>query len=1070
MPADPEAPSRSFARASEALRFFSDGGEAGDLMRKLDWAATALGEPDGWPQPLKTLVGVLLASGQPMCIIWGPEQSFLYNDGYAPILGRKHPAAVGKPFFEIWPEARAEMTPLVDRVFAGEPLQMDDLVLLIERNDQMEETHFSFSFTPVRDETGAVAGIFCACTETTAQVTAARQLAGERLRQRLLLQQMPGFVCLLSGPEHVYEYTNDAYMEISGPRDMLGRPVRDVFPELEGQKRVELLDRVYATGVPFQARDLPIQLTASLDNRFIDLVVQPIVDDAGETTGLFVGGYDVTERKRAEQALRESDSRIHAITDSIDQMVWSALPDGYVDFFNQRWYDYTGAPQGAMDGGAWDQALHPDDHDRTWELWRHSLKTGDLYEIEYRLRHRSGDYRWVLGRAVAMRGEAGEIVRWFGTGTDIQDIVEAREIRKRSEERLEREVAEGTAERKLLANVVENTHVLVTVLDLNYGILAISKANAEEFVRIYGICPEVGDNLLDLLADQPEHQAEARAAWAPAMAGDEYTITEAFGDPQRARPHYEIKFTTLRDENGSRIGVYQVGSDVTKRLRAQAIVEVSQARLRTIFETSFQYQALLDAEGIVQEVNATALKGIASSAEDVVGKPLWATPWFTGTAGMPDAVRAGIAHVAAGNDFRQEVMVNLPTGQRIFDFSMRPVRDPSGMVVAIVPEAIDITARRQAEAALRQSQKLEAMGQLTGGVAHDFNNLLTPIIGGLDMLQRRGLGGEREQRLIEGALQSADRAKTLVQRLLSFARRQPLQAVSVDVASLVTGMLDLIASTTGPQIEVVVDVAENLPTATADPNQLEMAILNLSVNARDAMTSGGTLRISAAAEIVEPGHRTALVPGPYIRLSIADTGAGMDEATLAKAIEPFFSTKGVGKGTGLGLSMAHGLAAQLGGALDITSQPGRGTDVTLWLPVNARVPSRPEEDRPAAGPKMVGTALLVDDDDLVRMSTADMLTELGFDVVEAASAEEALVAIGRGAHFDVLVTDHLMPGMTGVDLAGLVQQQRPGVPVLLVSGFAESGGVEPTMPRLLKPFRQVELAARLIGLMAGKAQ
>ena len=381
---------------------------------------------------------------------------------------------------------------------------------------------------------------------------------------------------------------------------------------------------------------------------------------------------------------------------------------------------------------------------------------------------------------------------------------------------------------------------------------------------------------------------------------------------------------------------------------------------------------------------------------------------------------------------------------------------------------IDITARRQADDALRQSQKLDAMGQLTGGVAHDFNNLLTPIIGGLDMLQRRGLGGEREKRLIEGALQSADRAKTLVQRLLSFARRQPLQSVAVDVASLVTGMAGLIASATGPQIEVVVDVAQDLPAAKADFNQLEMAILNLSVNARDAMTSGGTLRISATAERVESGDRAALEPGRYIRLLVADTGAGMDEATLAKAIEPFFSTKGVGKGTGLGLSMVHGLAAQLGGALKISSQPGLGTDVAIWLPVNTSAPSRPEEDRLTAGPKLVGTALLVDDEDLVRMSTADMLTDLGFAVVEATSAEEALVAIDQGVHFDVLITDHLMPGMTGVELAGLVQQQRPGIPVLLVSGFAEPQGVGSSMPRLIKPFRQVELAARLIGLMAEK--
>ena len=1038
-------------------------------MRALDWAATALGEPDGWPQTLKTLVSVLLAAGQPMCIIWGPERTYLYNDQYAPILGHKHPAGMGRAYFDVWPEVREAVSPLFDRVDAGEAIQMDDLVLTLERRDPPEEAHFSFSFTPVRDETGAVAGLFCPVMETTAHVMQDRQLASERLRLQRLMQQMPGFVCVLSGPTHVYEYFNDAYVQISGPRDFLGRTVRDVFPELEGQDRVELLDQVYTTGVPFLARDLPIQLAG--DDRFIDMLIEPIADDAGAVTGLFVGGYDVTERKRVEQALRESESRFQAITDSIDQMIWSALPDGNTDYYNQRMYDYTGVPPGTIDGEAWSNLVHPDDRDRAWVAWRHSLETGDLYEIEYRLRHRSGGYRWVLGRAVPMRGEAGEIVRWLGSGTDIQAIVEAREILDQSSKRLQREVADGTTERKLLADIVEGTDALVLVLDLNYGILALNKANADEFERIYGVRPRVGDNALDLLAGQPEHQAEVRDGWAPALAGQEFTFIQAFGDPKRARPHYEIKFNTLRDDRGDRIGAYQFTYDVTDRLRAQAVVEASQARLRTIFETSYQYQALLDADGTVLEVNSTALQGINSRIEDVVGKPFWATPWFTETPGMPEAVRAGVAHVVAGNDFRQEILVNLPIGQRAFDFSMRPVRDANGAVVAILPEAVDITARRLTEDALRQSQKLEAMGQLTGGVAHDFNNLLTPIIGGLDMLQRRGLGGEREQRLIEGALQSAERAKTLVQRLLSFARRQPLQSVSVDVASLVTGMADLIASTTGPQIEVVVDVAEDLPAANADPNQLEMAILNLSVNARDAMMSGGTLRISAAAATIEAGDRTALAPGPYIRLSVADTGAGMDEATVAKAIEPFFSTKGVGKGTGLGLSMVHGLASQLGGAMKISSQVGVGTEVAIWLPVNAAVPAIPDEKhQTTAGPKMVGTVMLVDDEALVRASTSDMLTELGFAVVEAASAEEALVAIEKGVHFDVLVTDHLMPGITGVHLARRVREQRPGMPVLLVSGFAEAEGVTATMPRLIKPFRQVELAARLIALMAEKAR
>ncbi|GGB23307.1 hypothetical protein GCM10011380_11280 [Sphingomonas metalli] len=422
----------------------------------------------------------------------------------------------------------------------------------------------------------------------------------------------------------------------------------------------------------------------------------------------------------------------------------------------------------------------------------------------------------------------------------------------------------------------------------------------------------------------------------------------------------------------------------------------------------------------------------------------------------------------------------------------RGVFDAAGRCLRVAGTVVEITARRRAEEALRelnatlearitqavaerelaqeallQSQKMEAMGQLTGGVAHDFNNLLTPIVGSLDMLQRKGLGGEREQRLIAGAMQSAERAKTLVQRLLAFARRQPLQAVAVDVAKLVQGMGELVESTTGPQIRVVVETADQLPHARADPNQLEMALLNLSVNARDAMPDGGTLRISATAEAVSAGHWSRLAPGRYVRLSVADTGTGMDRKTLARAIEPFFSTKGIGKGTGLGLSMVHGLASQSGGTLTIQSRLGMGTNIDLWLPVcTDGAEGLPAPSHPAAQPLLRGRALLVDDEELVRVSTADILADLGYDVVEAGSAEAAVRLLEDEAAFDVVVTDHLMPGMTGTDLARHAQERWPGLPVLLVSGYAELDGVDSGLPRLTKPFRKDELAAALAAATA----
>jgi PAS domain S-box-containing protein len=385
-----------------------------------------------------------------------------------------------------------------------------------------------------------------------------------------------------------------------------------------------------------------------------------------------------------------------------------------------------------------------------------------------------------------------------------------------------------------------------------------------------------------------------------------------------------------------------------------------------------------------------------------------------------------------------------------------------------------ITAEKEAEAALaataaqlRQSQKMEAMGQLTGGVAHDFNNLLTPIVASLDLLQRKRLGDERERRLIDGAMQSAERAKTLVQRLLAFARRQPLQPRAVDVGGLIEGISDLLGSTLGPRVHLKVQIAKDLPSAVADQNQIEMAVLNLAVNARDAMADGGELAIRVSAVQFEANGHADLAQGQYVCLSFTDTGTGMDDATLTRAIEPFFSTKGVGQGTGLGLSMVHGLAAQLGGGLSLKSAPGRGTTVELYLPSSQEMAFVAEPLTEQIASEARGTVLLVDDEALIRMSTSDMLSDLGYAVLEAGSAEEALRLTEEGQQFDVLVTDHLMPGMSGIELARELRFRRPGLPILVISGYSEIDGVDAETPRLVKPYRQAELGAKLKEVLDG---
>ncbi|TPE53293.1 response regulator [Amaricoccus solimangrovi] len=387
-----------------------------------------------------------------------------------------------------------------------------------------------------------------------------------------------------------------------------------------------------------------------------------------------------------------------------------------------------------------------------------------------------------------------------------------------------------------------------------------------------------------------------------------------------------------------------------------------------------------------------------------------------------------------------------------------------------------IAQREAAERKLVQSQKMEMIGQLTGGVAHDFNNLLMAVLGNLDVL-RRHLGHDpKAARLIEGALQGAQRGASLTQRLLAFARRQELSIAVADLAELVRGMTSLIERTIGPMVELRVDLPEAPARALVDSNQVELALLNLVVNARDAMPGGGALTLTLDTLPAPEGG------DDFVRLAVADTGIGMDRATLERATEPFFTTKGVGKGTGLGLSMIQGLSEQLGGRLRLSSVEGEGTLVELLFPAvtaqTAPAPLRPEPEPDARAEPLAAAAeeeaagrlriLLVDDDSLISMSTADMLEDLGHDVLEANSGEAALRYLDAGEAIDLMITDFAMPRMNGAQLAQAARELRPDLPILLATGYAElPPGAEIDLPRLGKPYDQRQLEAQIEALRIG---
>ncbi|MEW9838295.1 PAS domain-containing sensor histidine kinase [Mesorhizobium marinum] len=414
--------------------FVEGGGELGRLIRNHDWKKTPLGPLANWPQSLKSALSICLHSTFPTAIYWGPELRLLYNDAWAPIPGERHPSALGKPGAEVWSDIWDVVGPQFAAVLeSGEGFSTFDQLLPMLRNGVRQETYWNYSFTPIHGEDGTVQGVFNQGHETTAQVLARREAEAEIERLGALFELAPSAVAILGGKRHVIEVANAAYESLVGRTDIIGKPIADALPEVVSQGFLELLDRVFDSGEPFVGRAVPVALQRNADapeERLVDFIYQPFDDVAGTRVGIFVQATDVTEVARAEDALRASEAKYQAIVDSIDQMIWSTRPDGYHDYYNERWYEFTGVPHGSTDGEEWNGMFHPDDQDRAWNIWRLSLATGEPYHIEYRLRHRSGQYRWVIGRAQCVRDQNGNITRWFGTCTDIHALKEAEEKRQ----------------------------------------------------------------------------------------------------------------------------------------------------------------------------------------------------------------------------------------------------------------------------------------------------------------------------------------------------------------------------------------------------------------------------------------------------------------------------------------------------------------------------------------------------------------------------------------------------------------------------------------------------------------
>ncbi|WP_051340571.1 GAF domain-containing protein [Azospirillum halopraeferens] len=846
--------------------------------------------------------------------------------------------------------------------------------------------------------------------ERRAVEAANARLAAEGDRLRDLFRQAPGFMCVLRGPDHVFELANAAYFRLVGRRDIVGKPVRRALPEVAGQGFFELLDRVYQSGEPFVGHAVPVRIDRRTggppQERFVTFVYQPIFDGAGRVTGIFCEGSDVTEARLAEDALRTSEERLRVAQNAAGIGTFELRADGTLAVSEEFCRLWGVAPRPLVPLDELAAHIHPEDRPRLNTLQPGAPPAEGPGYAEYRIiRPDTGEVRWMARRGETMPPGEGRPVRVVGACYDITD-------RKRVEEELRR--------RSHDLEVINRTGIAVAAeLDMERLVQLVTDGGvavtgAEFGAFFYNVVGDDGERyMLYALSGAPQEafigfpMPRNTAVFTPTFAGDGIVRS----DDITRDPRYGLD----APHHGMPAGHLPV--------RSYLAVPVTSRSGEVLGGLFFGHSQ----PGVFTDRSEESLAGLAAQAAVAM-----------------DNVRL---FRAAQSEILQ---------RRTAEEQLRQLNEQLEERVTA-----EIAVRRQAEDHLRQAQKLEAVGQLTGGVAHDFNNLLQALSGCLTMIGRRSQeAGVRP--LLEAGQQAVDRGAKLVQQLMAFARRESLRPEPIDLRDRVLALSALLERALRADIGLETRFSPGLWPILVDPTQFELALINLAVNARDAMPGGGHLTVEARNLTLGPGDPTGM-EGEFVRFSVTDTGTGMPENVRTKAFDPFFTTKEVGKGSGLGLAQVYGMARQAGGTAWIESAPGRGTTVVLLL--------RRSADRPAAGPnsppaaaveRTAGRMLLVEDDPVVASTVAAALEDAGWTVVRVTTADDALPLLSGDEPIDLLFSDVVMPGrLSGIDLAREARALRPGLPVVLTTGYSEGVAEAPGVRVLGKPYRIDDLTTVL---------
>jgi PAS domain S-box-containing protein len=1001
-----------------ALAFLSAQGEMAARMRRHDWSASPLGPSSTWSTSLKTLVGLMLASPQPMFMAWGPARTWLYNDAFIPILAAKHPAALGRHALEeVWREARDTLVPMFDRVYAGEPVHMQEFSLRLDRHGKLEDAYFAFSYIPARDETGSVAGLFGACIETTDRVLAERRQAAAQARQQRMFEQAPSFMCILRGPDHVFEFVNGAHRKLFNSDSWIGKPVREAFPDLANQGYFERLDHVYASGDRYVATSAPVRFrrtpAGAEEERLLDFIYEPITDDAGRVTGIFCEGFDVTEARRSELALRESETRFREIADAAPVMMWICDVAATRTWFNRAWLDFAKASLQDECGDQWVARVHPSDAIPRSARFLKAFERRERVRIDYRLRRADGEWRIIDETGAPRFATDGTFLGYIGSCTDVTEQRAAERALKRSEEQLR--LATEAAEVGLWD--------VDLVTDTLYW--------PPRVKHMFGISPDVAVSMADFFAglhpqDRDGVSAEFAAAVDPARRALYDVEYRTIGKEDGIMRWVAAKGRGIFDESGSCIRVIGTALDISARKHGEAQLREREERLRAIVETTPECVKLVARNGRLLQMNPSGLAMIeAPAAEYIVGRSVLEliAPEHR------EAYRRFNEQVCDGAKATLEFdVIGLLGTRRHMETHGAPLRMPDGTVVQLGVTR-DVTARRLAEAALRESDRRK--DEFIATLSHELRNPLAPLRNALQILQTRATHDAGAASIHEMMERQVNHLVRLVDDLLEVSRIQhgafELRSQRVELATVVRNAVETcepLVREAGHRLDIT--LPDRSVWLYGDPVRLGQILANLLNNAARYTPHGGRIFVNA--------H----VVGGILSISVRDTGAGFVESAAPRLFEMFSRGK-QSTGLGIGLALARRLAELHGGAIKAASAgAGQGAEFTVSLPLPSDQSGMPAKS-PRGSDSFRGHRVLVVDDNQDAAESIRALLELLEAQARVAFDGAQALALFREYDANVVLLDIGMPGMDGYEVARALRERHPerNVHIVALTGWGQ---------------------------------